>query len=165
MTGFIGPQVTSLGMAGVGANDDVLQPVDYRVAPPMKRGGYSLDYRVTADYLWPRSSFLGSLDGVAPGPPIGDNAAHFWEWDFLPTGGHVPKKVIGQTVNGSGAPVSGATVMLFNTSTNLNVDVQTTDAGGNYQLSDPNATTNFVVAYLPGSPDVAGTTIDELTGI
>lgn len=152
------------GAVGFNVNEDVLQPVDYRVSPPMVRSPSSRENRFS-DFLWPRPGFLGNIDGGQAFPYIMDGARQYWEWDFLPTGGHVPKKVIGQTLNNVGTPVANVTVMLFNTATNLIVDVQTSDAGGNYQLNDPNATTNYVVAYLPGSPDVSGTTVDTLTGV
>jgi len=168
MTGFIGMTASNsqiLGMLGCSSNDDGAQPVDYRVSPPGKRGGFALEYRFGADFLWPRSSFIGSVDGVAAGPYVTDAVAHYWDPVYSTAGVHVPKKVIGQTLNGAGAALGGCIVQLFNTATGLLVDTQTSDSAGNFSLSDPNNVACFVVAYEAGSPDVAGTTVNTLTGV
>ena len=97
--------------------------------------------------------------------------------------------ISGQTLDGSGAPLAGCIVHLFYTdivgnnrfaasggvvpdlSDTSDVEVAQTvsDAGGNYSfnVNAPNAAPSkyYVVAYLPGSPDVAGTTLNTLVGI
>ncbi|MDI9847384.1 carboxypeptidase-like regulatory domain-containing protein [Rhodoblastus sp. 17X3] len=153
-----------LGSPGYGGNDDSLQPNDYRVSPPGYSSPVSANLRFS-DVLWPRASFTGGIDANSPCPYVIEGMHQVWEWNFPATGGHVEKKVIGQTLDSSGAPLAGATVQLFNTATGLLVDTQVSDAGGNYQLSDPNGVACFVVAYEPGSPDVAGTTVNTLTGV
>ena len=62
------------------------------------------------------------------------------------------------------AVLGSATVQIFNTATGLLVDTVTSDSAGNYFASDPNAVNCFAVAYEAGSPDVAGTTKNNLTG-
>jgi hypothetical protein len=147
-------------MPGVTCNDDSNQPADYRVTSPFSRR----DPR-DSDILWPRSSFTGGIDASSPCPYVIDGAHQAWEWNFPETGCRVPKKISGQTLDSSGAPNGGCTVMLFNTATGLLVDTQISDGSGNYRLSDPNAAACFIVAYEAGSPDTAGTTVNTLTGI
>lgn len=162
MSGLIQALVANpfLGMGGHQGNTDVLQSVDYRVsyldfAP-------SNDAARDSDILWPRSSFTGQ--DYATIAPIWDSCRQHWEWNWFLTGGHVAKKISGVTLNSAGAPLGNAVVQLFNTATGLLVDTQTSDSSGNYVCSDPNAVACFVVAYEGGSPDVAGTTNNNLIG-
>ena len=134
--------------------DENLQPPDYRNAPN-GQPQYS-------DVVWPRSSLRGA-DGTAIAN-IWESAHQMWEWIFPPTGVHVEKKISGVTKDSTGAILAGATVMLFNTATGLLVDTVVSDSAGNYYCSDPNAVNCFAVAYEAGSPDVAGTTKNNLTG-
>jgi hypothetical protein len=154
------PHAPGLGWAGLTSNDDSIQPSDYRTGTPFARR----DPR-DSDVLWPRSSFTGGIDANSPCPYIIEGMHQMWAWDWPETGTHVPKKVIGQTLDASGAPNPGCTVKLFNTATGLLVDTQTVDSAGYYQLTDPNNVACFVVAYEAGSPDTAGTTVNTLTGV
>lgn len=159
MSAFIGGSASNgpLNGSNLGMNDESVQPPDYRLSPPFS---LSLTPHDT-DWLWPRSQMLGTSAGVLNPDP----AAQAWEWNVYATGQHTRKRVTGQTLNAAGAPLGGVTVILFNTPTNVVVDTGVSDAAGNYSLGDPNATTNFVVGYLPGSPDVAGTTVDTISGV
>lgn len=78
---------------GYDQNLDTLQPVDYRVSMPQMTG-LSKEFR-DFDALWPRSSFPGqnTPNGFQNG--IGDGAHQAWEWNWPPTGCHVPKVVSG----------------------------------------------------------------------
>ena len=147
----------------VSVNDDRLQPPEYKTL-----GGdfVSTTPMYHADILWPRSRNQGAaaaLSGVS-GMLNPDSAAQAWEWNVYTTGSRHRMVFTGQTLNAAGSPLGGCTVQLFNTATGLLVDTQTSDAGGNYKVTDPNNVACFMIAYLPGSPDIAGTTIDELTG-
>lgn len=75
--------------------------------------------------------------------------------------------ISGQTLNSSINPLGGCTVTLFQTGTNLEIASQVSDGGGNYafRLQALTTATFYVVAYLPGSPDVAGTTVNTLVGV
>lgn len=138
-------------------NNDVLQSPDYRESSQVSRSPIS-----SSDALWPRSSFQGA-DGTAIAN-IWDGAHQIWEWNFPPTGVHVRKKISGVTKDSTGAVLGGATVQIFNTTTGLLVDTVVSDSAGNYYASDPNAVSCFAVGYETGSPDVAGTTVNTLTG-
>jgi protocatechuate 3,4-dioxygenase beta subunit len=96
--------------------------------------------------------------------------------------------ISGQTLDGSGNPLAGCAVHLFYTditghnsfassggkvpdvseTSDIEVAETVSDANGNYSffVDAPSAapSTYYIVAYLPGSPDVAGTTVNILTG-
>ena len=106
-------------------------------------------------------------------------------------GDTLPKNytISGQTLDGSGAPLAGCAVHLLYTdivgnnlfaasggvladlgdTSDIEVAETVSDAGGNYSfyVDAPGAAPSayFIVAYLPGSPDVAGTTLNTLVGI
>lgn len=150
----------TIGM-NASTNTDDLQPPDYKLLGGNFVSQAPMDH---ADILWPRSHSLGA-SCLGGGPILNpDPAAQAWEWNVYTTGSRHRGVFTGVTLNSSGAPLGGCTVMLFNTATGLLVDTQTSDSAGNYKVTDPNNVACFIVAYLPGSPDVAGTTIDELTG-
>ncbi len=146
-------------------NDGTLQPADYRTAPPQMSAW--MNQLRDSDVLWTRSSQLGAAG--QNGTPSGQGGiiqadCQRWEWNFPPTGCHVRKVVSGVVLNASSVPIAGATVNLYNTATGLLVDTQTSQADGTYTCGDPNATNCFAVAYLAGSPDTAGTTLNTITG-
>jgi Concanavalin A-like lectin/glucanases superfamily len=98
---------------------------------------------------------------IAPQPrlilPIGQVVGRFGSHTFLLTG---------QTKNSSGAALGGCTVRLFRTSDNLLIATTTSDGSGNYSFTVGDGTTAYyAVAYLAGSPDVAGTTVNTLVGV
>lgn len=72
----------------------------------------------------------------------------------------------GVTKDSSGVALAGVTVDLFRTIDNVMIDSAVSDGSGNYQFSTPGPGQNYyVVAYKAGAPDVAGTTLNTLTGI
>lgn len=148
-----------LGCNHGGNFDDAIQPPDYRRTLPYS---YELSDR-EVDVVWSRSRRIGA--DYSNDPQIWDNMPNRWEWCWPNTGQHTPKKVIGVTKDSTGTPIGGVTVLLFNTATNLLVDTVVSDANGNYQASDPNNVTCFTVGYLVGSPDTAGVTKNNITGV
>lgn len=163
MSAFIGTAQEQETGFNANVNDDSLQPPEYKTLGGNFVSTTPMDF---ADILWPRSRRWGasaSMSGVS-GMLNPDPAAQMWEWNVYTTGSRHRMVFTGQTLNASGAVLGGCTVQLFNTATGLLVDTQVSDSGGNYKLTDPNNVACFIVAYLPGSPDLAGTSIDELTG-
>lgn len=80
------------------------------------------------------------------------------------TGSQYKFSLSGVTRNQSGVALAGCTVHLFQTSTDTLIATTTSDGSGNYTFNPPNNSgTFYVVAYLPGTPDVAGTTVNTLT--
>ena len=71
--------------------------------------------------------------------------------------------ISGVTKDSNSAPLAGVTVSLFLTGTNTLMNQTVSDGSGNYSFtlySPPGPF--YVVAYLAGSPDVAGTTVNTL---
>ena len=71
--------------------------------------------------------------------------------------------VTGVTRDSSSAPLAGVTVSMFLTSTNAPMGQTISDGSGNYSFtlySPPGPF--YIIAYLAGSPDVAGTTVNTL---
>ena len=122
-----------------------------------------------------------AICGVAP------SSFSFWnnKGDTLPYN----YTISGRTLDGAGAPLAGCAVHLFYTDitgnnsfarsggvvpdvsepSDIEVAEMISDAGGNYSfyVDAPTAapSTYYIVAYLPGSPDRAGTTVNTLVGI
>lgn len=76
-----------------------------------------------------------------------------------------PYAISGTTKDSTGAPLPSCCVTLYRTADNSVAGRVTSDANGDYLINASPALTHYVVAYLPGSPDVAGTTVNTLTGV
>lgn len=71
--------------------------------------------------------------------------------------------ISGITKNSSGAPLPFCTVQLFNTNNDTFINEVTSNDIGFYEFTlDGNVNPKYAVAYLVGSPDVAGTTVNTL---
>lgn len=75
-------------------------------------------------------------------------------------------KISGTTKNSTGAAVGSCTVSLYRTTDGKLIDTVTSDPSlGTYTFNAVGlGESYFIVAYLPGSPDIAGTTVNTLTG-
>jgi hypothetical protein len=86
-------------------------------------------------------------------------------------GGLTPLPQVRMTISGvtrdsAGATLAACTVTLYRTVDNVMVDSVTSDANGAYAFGSASASfTYYIVAYLAGSPDVAGTTVNTLTAV
>ena len=66
----------------------------------------------------------------------------------------------------SGAAIAGCTVKLYRTVDDVVVATTTSDGSGNYAFWVNNSVDNYYArAYKTGSPDIAGTTLNTLTGV
>jgi hypothetical protein len=74
-----------------------------------------------------------------------------------------PYSISGIT-RGPGGVLPNCTVVLFRTADNSVAGITTSDANGYYTISASPNVTHYVVAYLPGAPDVAGTTVNTIVG-
>lgn len=72
--------------------------------------------------------------------------------------------ISGRTLDAASAVLPSCTVKLFRTRDDLLVDQAVSDGLGGYAFSVSAAESYYVVAYLPGSPDVSGTTLNTLVG-
>lgn len=72
--------------------------------------------------------------------------------------------ISGVTRDSTGAALGLCAVHLFRTADDSEADQITSDANGAFEFRAPAPAQNYyMVAYLPGSPDVAGTTLNTLT--
>jgi hypothetical protein len=102
----------------------------------------------------------GSGLGV-PETPMPGQIVDFGRSPVVPT---PPNKVLsGVTRDASSNPLGFCTVKLFNTATDVLSQQTTSDASGNYSFVCDGTQTWYIVTYLAGSPDLAGTTINTLT--
>jgi hypothetical protein len=74
-------------------------------------------------------------------------------------------RLSGVTKNLSGVALPGCTVRLFRTSDNACLGSTISDGSGNYAYPVPGGVPLYAVAYLAGSPDVAGVTDNTLVGV
>ena len=74
-------------------------------------------------------------------------------------------RITGVTRDNTGAALGNCEVHLFRTATDVEVDQVTSDASGNFTLNGTGlGQTYYIVAYKAGGTDVAGTTVNTLTG-
>ena len=106
--------------------------------------------------IFPLSSLFGADDDAGGVPP------------FMASMNPQPAvylHVFGITKDRTGVPLGNCVVHLFNSATDVLVEQNTSDANGNYEFRSASLTTlYYVVAYKPGSPDVAGATVNTLIG-
>lgn len=118
--------------------------------------------------LWP-SSHMSSGDPTSPLCLIGTDSGGSGKWSewSISEGGHVaPLFISGTCKDAGGSPLSGVLVSAFRSSDNLYIGKTTSDSNGNYSVSSIYAGVNhYLVAYLPGSPDIAGTTVSTLVPV
>lgn len=68
----------------------------------------------------------------------------------------------GVTRDGSGNPLGSCTVHLFQALNDTQISTTISDGSGNFTFLPTASGPFYLVAYLPGSPDVAGTTVNTL---
>lgn len=82
-----------------------------------------------------------------------------------PVRGKQQYSVTGVTRDSNGIALGNCVVEIFTTSDDIKFSTQTSDASGNFSFKVPsNGWSFYMVAYLPGSPDVFGTTVNTITG-
>lgn len=73
--------------------------------------------------------------------------------------------ITGITRNSTGVALGSCVTHLFATGPDTIVTFQTSDGSGNFSFPNPGSGPFYIVAYKPGSPDVAGTTVNTLTAV
>ena len=76
-------------------------------------------------------------------------------------------RISGVTRDNNGNPLAGCTVEIYETASNLFRGSTISDANGNYAVDVTSGETGLTfqaVAYLAGAPDVAGVSLNTLTG-
>jgi len=100
---------------------------------------------------------------------VNSNGVRWWNRSrqrgaaFIPwnTKGFTPT-LSGVTRDSTGAALPGCTVDMFVTGTDTFIATTVSDGSGNFTLLPPASGPYYLVAYLAGSPDVAGTTVNTL---
>jgi len=110
--------------------------------------------------------FVGRLGMIArPVMPVGKMCIKKNPSEVVISGVVVPKWLIsGVTRDASSNPLGNCTVHVFLSANDTEQFLTTSDGSGNYSASVQPSASHYVVAYLGGSPDVAGTSVNTLTG-
>ena len=160
----------SNGGGGPSPGGNILFHTDERTNAPWYGwdGQDSVPY--TDDFLWPRSLIFGANGSLTGDCTMLDGMRPLWDFDSF-----VNDKIAGQGVrlmsvsgttrNATGGVLGGCNVKLFQTGTDLELGTTISNAttGAFTITSYVDNVTCYLVAYLPGSPDVAGTTVNTLT--
>lgn len=113
---------------------------------------------------WPSRS--GFVVDPASAFSLNDTASHpgdFSPWLVADGGSQAQKFIMGTTKDASSNIIGGAIVQSFVTSTDAYVSETTSDGNGRYESPTTNAgVAHYLVAYIAGSPDRAGTTVNTL---
>jgi hypothetical protein len=120
--------------------------------------------------LWTSSTGLGGA--ISGGSGLFQDAGvevsrweHWLGYGWDDTGGQKQNVIVGQTLDQNGNALGFANVEAFLTSSNQPVGSVQSDGQGYFRLPTPWGTsvTHYLVCYLSGSPDIAGTSVNTLT--
>ena len=157
--------------------------------PPFSHGGRSSPSSMCVLAMWqpdPATPWRGFVGGrrlpaglftPTDDPPFGiqwglRNVA-ITSWDPGPPrlepirarpGYYLSKDIRGVTRDSGGGAIGNCVVKCYDTLTDAVVFTTTSDASGNYAGTVPGSGEYYLVAYLDGSPDIAGTSVNTLTG-
>lgn len=81
-----------------------------------------------------------------------------------PLSDYISARITGTTLDSAGSPLGSCVVDMFRTSDDIKVDSTTSDGSGVFSFIPLQYGPFYLVAYKPGSPDVAGTTVNTLVG-
>ena len=119
--------------------------------------------------LWPRGQFsMAANDGAYAGTPVGldySGAQGYEPFSCDGAGSQTLKFLKGSCVDTTDAALSGVHVQAFRTSDDAfaGYEVQSREDGSYDLATNFPGVNHYVVAYLPGSPDRGGTTVNTLT--
>jgi hypothetical protein len=122
----------------------------------------------TEGLYWSGSNGIGGQFGsCGPGYDASDSGG-YWEpleiyGAFDESGGGQKLFICGHTLDSNGNPLGSVTVQGFLTSNDQYIGQVVSDSAGYYELLTAFNQAHYVVAYLPGSPDVSGTSVDTIT--
>ena len=81
---------------------------------------------------------------------------------YFANASEAPVAITGVTRDGTGAALGNCVVDLFYTSNDTLRAQTTSDGSGNYRFAVGPGAKHYMVAYKPGSPDLAGTTVNTI---
>jgi hypothetical protein len=131
---------------------------------PHNRGPQVVSFQWNELQMWPNAGFMCG-DPSAPFALLGQDARDmdlFGPWS-LGLGGHnSPYYLTGYCKDTNNNPLGGAVVQAFVTSTDQYVAETVCDDRGFYQVPCQSTVAHYLVAYYPGSPDKAGSSVNTL---
>lgn len=169
--------MTTMLMGGMDSRMGGFQTTLLDLSWHLRAGRRSFSYRSRQDSgfgsrnkfvtLWPPSGFM-SGDRAEGFCLFGQDMADTDWWSpnqRAARGNGAQKFIMGSCKDSGGSPVSGAVVQCFLTANDTLVSEVTSNTNGTYEAPTvyPGAA-HYLVAYRPGSPDIAGTTVNTLTG-
>jgi hypothetical protein len=166
MSLLLGGTTTSVGILGA-----YLTMSDERTLPEYHKWGIVYGRSSQSSFgdgvLWPNSRGMG---GQLSGNVTNDATTCSGIFELWPgydeSGGQQQKKIIGTTLDASGNPLASCVIQCYLTSNDVFVGQVTSDSGGYYELpSYFSAQTHYLVAYKPGAPDVAGTSVNTIVPV
>jgi hypothetical protein len=90
--------------------------------------------------------------------------AKWGPWQQAARGVNNIKFILGRTVDASNVALTGVAVQAFLTANDQFVRETTSDSNGYYELgTEYSGASHYLVAYMPGSPDKTGSTVNTLT--
>lgn len=128
------------------------------------RGPQALAFFWDERAMWPRAGFMAG-DRSVPTSVLGMDAGDrddFGPWSLGISGHNSPYFLTGYCRDADGAPIGGATVQAFVTATDQFVAETACDDRGFYQVPCQAEVPHYLVAYYPGAPAKAGTSVNTL---
>jgi len=143
------------------------QPADW--IPVQEEGVHTGSQAPFTDaLLWPSPRFMSGDPGT-PLAPFSEDAVQmnrYGVYTAQDSGIMSAKKITGITRDSAGNPLGSCIVQGFITSTDTFVGQVTSDSGGYYELPTIYPSTqHYLVAYKPGSPDVAGASLNTIVPV
>jgi hypothetical protein len=161
--GLIISPSSSLVILNITANsvDDITLIIIPQGLTDLLKSPYRLDWK---DLPWP---LLWRASCLLTGDPSAQNWLNSCPFsnEFFWNGTCTYKVITGVTRDNTGAPLGGVTVDAFDTLTDTKKATTISDAFGNYIIYVPTVSPHYLVGYLAGSPDLAGTTQNILVGV
>lgn len=122
--------------------------------------------RIGFTSLWSFGCKVGGMSADASETAVTQRLGHGYEPHSCDGPGSQGNRFIrGITKNDSGVPISGCTVQAFVTAGDRYVGEDVSRDDGTYicPVNTVAGVQHYLVAYKPGSPDIAGTTVNTLT--
>jgi len=134
----------------------------------LRSGSFDLEIPMTITFPSPFIIAHHNLwsDSILYGDDTGQSIFRGASWGkyLLPSGKAHWLSIFGTSKDSSGSPLGGVNVHCFRTVDNVFMSETISLADGSYEIRVPNGDQYYLVEYKAGSPDVAGTSLNTLTG-